>query len=103
MSVVFSGTWMATLPRQHVQTKIIFSSTNSTVTVEPVGGQQTFPGIWAEDGNGNFVIQAIQPGSGMNAVWSGTHNAQSGSGFMVEYSHHRQLAALEPATFQKTA
>lgn len=103
MSVAFSGTWMATLPRQNVQTKIVFSSTNSTVKVEPVGGQQTFPGIRAEDGNGNFVIQAVQPGSGMNAVWSGTHDATTGSGFMVEYSHTRQLASLEPATFAKVS
>ncbi|OIQ91030.1 hypothetical protein GALL_270540 [mine drainage metagenome] len=101
MSVVFSGTWIASLPRQNVQTKIIFSSTNSTVTVETPTGQQKSTGIWAEDGNGNFVIQYLETGHPFNGVWSGTHDATSGSGFHVEYSQHRQLAGLERATFAK--
>ncbi len=101
MSAVFSGTWIAALPRQGVQTKMTFSSTNSTVQVQPVGGETIYPGIWAEDGNGNFIIQATIPPSEFNSVWSGTIQVGSGKGFYVEYSHHRQLAGLEPATFTR--
>ncbi len=106
MAIVFSGTWTATLKRSGMQTILIFSSTDSTVSIRPQGAaeQNWMSGIYAEDGNGNFVLQAKPPAGWdypYDYVWSGTHQADSGTGFHVMYDKGKNIAGLEQVTFAK--